>query len=144
MQAACGLAQISKLDEFILARNNNFKYLNSHLNELKDFFILPQPTTNSEPSWFGYLLTLKDNIKFSRNDLVQFLNEKKIGTRLLFAGNVTKQPYFINQDHRIIKDLKNTDKVMKDSFWLGVYPGLNKNHLDYVIENIREFVKKKK
>ena len=144
MQAACGLAQISKLDEFILARNNNFKYLNSHLNELKDFFILPQSTTNSEPSWFGYLLTLKDNIKFSRNDLVQFLNEKKIGTRLLFAGNVTKQPYFINQDYRIIKDLKNTDKVMKDSFWLGVYPGLNKNHLDYVIENIREFVKKNK
>ena len=82
MQAACGLAQISKLDGFILARNNNFKYLNTHLNELKDFFILPQPTTNSEPSWFGYLLNLKDIIKFSRNDLVQFLKEKKICIRL--------------------------------------------------------------
>jgi CDP-6-deoxy-D-xylo-4-hexulose-3-dehydrase len=144
MQAACGLAQIDKLDKFILSRNSNFSYLNLHLNELKDFFILPQPTVNSEPSWFGYLLTIKDNMRISRNSLVQFLNEKKIGTRLLFAGNVTKQPYFINQKYRIFKNLDNTDKVMKDSFWLGVYPGLNKNHLDYVIENIRQFIKKNK
>ena len=141
MQAACGLAQLKKIDGFIKKRLENFNYLYSLFSKLYDYFILPEKTKNSEPSWFGFLLTIKDE-KINRNELLKFLDEKKIGTRLLFSGNVTKQPYMLDKKYIIHKNLKNTDKVMNDSFWLGVYPGLDKVHLDYIYNSVVEFLKK--
>ena len=141
MQAACGLAQLNKLEKFIKRRLENFNYLYSLFSQLNDYFILPEKTKNSEPSWFGFLLTIKDE-KINRNELLKFLDKKKIGTRLLFSGNVTKQPYMLDKKYIIHKNLKNTDKVMNDSFWLGVYPGLDKVHLDYIYNSVVEFLKK--
>ena len=141
MQAACGLAQLKKIDGFIKKRLDNFNYLYQLFSKLSNYFILPEKTKNSEPSWFGFLLTIKEN-KIDRNELLKFLDEKKIGTRLLFSGNVTKQPYMLDKKYIIHKDLTNTDKVMNDSFWLGVYPGLEKKHLDYVYSTVQEFIKK--
>jgi CDP-6-deoxy-D-xylo-4-hexulose-3-dehydrase len=142
MQAACGLAQLGKIEKFVKKRLENFNYIYQLFSDLEDYFILPEKTKNSEPSWFGFLLTIKDG-KLKRNDLLQFLEKKKIGTRLLFAGNVTKQPYMINKNYVIYKDLKNTDKIMNDSFWVGVYPGLEKCHLDYIYISIKEFINNK-
>ena len=141
MQAACGLAQLNKIDGFIKKRLDNFNYLYKLFSNLSNYFILPEKTKNSEPSWFGFLLTIKDN-KINRNELLKFLDEKKIGTRLLFSGNVTKQPYMLDKKYIIHQDLTNTDKVMNDSFWLGVYPVLEKKHLDYVYSTVQEFIKK--
>jgi CDP-6-deoxy-D-xylo-4-hexulose-3-dehydrase len=141
MQAACGLAQLNKLEKFIKKRLENFNYLYSLFSQLNEYFILPEKTKNSEPSWFGFLLTIKDN-KINRNELLKFLDEKKIGKRLLFSGNVTKQPYMLDKKYIIHKNLKNTDKVMNDSFWIGVYPGLDKVHLDYMYNSVIEFLKK--
>ena len=141
MQAACGLAQLKKIDRFIKKRLDNFNYLYQLFSKLSNYFILPEKTKNSEPSWFGFLLTIKEN-KLNRNELLKFLDEKKIGTRLLFSGNVTKQPYMLDKKYIVHKDLINTDKVMNDSFWLGVYPGLEKKHLDYVYSTVQEFIKK--
>jgi len=141
MQAACGLAQLNKIEGFIKKRLDNFNYLYELFSKLSDYFILPEKTNNSEPSWFGFLLTIKEN-KLNRNGLLKFLDEKKIGTRLLFSGNVTKQPYMLDKKYIIHKDLTNTDKVMNDSFWLGVYPGLEKKHLDYIYSTVQEFIKK--
>jgi len=141
MQAACGLAQLKKIDGFIKKRLDNFNYLYQLFSKLSNYFILPEKTKNSEPSWFGFLLTIKEN-KLNRNELLKFLDEKKIGTRLLFSGNVTKQPYMLDKKYIVHKDLINTDKIMNDSFWLGVYPGLEKKHLDYVYSTVQEFIKK--
>jgi CDP-6-deoxy-D-xylo-4-hexulose-3-dehydrase len=141
MQAACGLAQLNKIEVFIKKRLDNFNYLYKLFSNLSNYFILPEKTKNSEPSWFGFLLTIKDN-KINRNELLKFLDEKKIGTRLLFSGNVIKQPYMFGKKYIIHKSLKNTDKVMNDSFWLGVYPGLERKHLDYVYSIVQEFIKK--
>ena len=141
MQAACGLAQLKKIDGFIKKRLDNFNYLYQLFSKLSNYFILPEKTKNSEPSWFGFLLTIKEN-KLNRNELLKFLDEKKIGTRLLFSGNVTKQPYMLDKKYIVHKDLINTDKVMNDSFWLGVYPGLEKKHLDYIYSSVQEFIKK--
>jgi CDP-6-deoxy-D-xylo-4-hexulose-3-dehydrase len=141
MQAACGLAQLKKIDRFIKKRLDNFNYLYQLFSKLSNYFILPEKTKNSEPSWFGFLLTIKEN-KLNRNELLKFLDEKKIGTRLLFSGNVTKQPYMLDKKYIVHKDLINTDKVMNDSFWLGVYPGLEKKHSDYVYSTVQEFIKK--
>jgi len=141
MQAACGLAQLNKIEMFIKKRVENFDYLHKIFSNLEDYFILPKKTKNSEPSWFGFLLTVKDG-KLKRNDLLKFLDERKIGTRLLFAGNVTKQPYMVNKKYVIHKNLNNTDKIMNDSFWVGVYPGLDRRHLDYIYLSINEFLKK--
>ena len=143
MQAACGLAQLNKIEKFIKKRAENFNYLHKIFSDFEDYFILPKKTKNSEPSWFGFLLTIKDE-KFKRNDLLKFLEERKIGTRLLFAGNITKQPYMVNKKYIIHKNLKNTDKIMNDSFWVGVYPGLDKKHLDYICLSINHFIKKNK
>lgn len=142
MQAACGLAQLSKIEKFVKKRLDNYNYLYELFSNLKNYFVLPEKTKNSEPSWFGFLLTIKDR-KLKRNDLLEFLEKRKIGTRLLFAGNVTKQPYMINKKYVIYKDLKNTDKIMNDSFWVGVYPGLEKEHLDYIYVSIKEFINNK-
>jgi CDP-6-deoxy-D-xylo-4-hexulose-3-dehydrase len=139
MQAACGLAQLEKVEGFIAKRRENFKLLTERLSSLEEFFHLPIATPNSNPSWFGYILTLKDGCGVSRVDLLRFLDQNKIGSRLLFAGNLTRQPYFEGIEHRVVGELTNTDKTMNDSFWIGLYPGLNQNHFDFVGEKLEEF-----
>jgi len=135
IQAAIGLAQLDRLDSFVENRRKNWKYLYKNLKELEEFFLFPKPTENSDPSWFGFAITIKDNSPISRNDLVAKLNERKIGTRLLFGGNLLRQPAFIGTPRRVVGDLKNSDTVMNQTFWIGVWPGLTEQMLDYVIEN---------
>jgi CDP-4-dehydro-6-deoxyglucose reductase, E1 len=137
MQAACGLAQLERLPEFIEKRNANFAYLKNKLSKYSKFIELPEATPNSSPSWFGFPMTLKEGV--SRVEFIQHLENHKIGTRLLFAGNLTKQPYFQDVVYRISGDLTNTDITMNQTFWVGVYPGLDKIHLDYITEKIEEF-----
>ena len=141
MQAACGVAQLTKLNTFINARKNNFNFLYKNLKNLEDFLILPEAEFNSEPSWFGFPLSLRENIKYRRNDLIKYLNNCKIGTRLLFAGNITKQPYMKDVNFRISGDLNNTDFVMKNTFWIGLYPGLTFQNLEYSTDRIKDFFK---
>jgi CDP-6-deoxy-D-xylo-4-hexulose-3-dehydrase len=141
MQAACGLAQLDRLEGFIKKRQENFNFLYNNLTPLEEFLILPQPEKNSEPSWFGFPLTLKKNNKYNRNDLVKYLNENKIGTRLLFSGNLTKQPYMKNINFKVHGNLKNTDLIMENTFWIGLYPGLSKEHLQYSVFIIKSFFK---
>lgn len=139
MQAAVGLAQLGHLEEFISIRKRNFNLLKNGLSNLKDKIILPVPTKNSDPSWFGFPITVREqNI---REKFINFLNEKKIGTRLIFAGNLVKQPYMKNLKFKVSGDLKNTDTIMNDSLWIGVYPGLNENMINYMVESIHEFFK---
>ena len=144
IQAAIGLAQLDRLDSFVDIRRRNWNYLYKNLNELEEFFILPNPTENSDPSWFGFAITVKDNSPISRNELVKKLNEKKIGTRLLFGGNLLRQPAFIGTPRRIVGNLKNSDIVMNQTFWIGVWPGLTERMLDYVIEIFYEIYGLKK
>jgi CDP-6-deoxy-D-xylo-4-hexulose-3-dehydrase len=139
MQAACGLAQLDKLDIFIARRRENFSYLFEKLQSLNDFVHLPIATENSNPSWFGFPITLKDNCGSNRVDLLKFLDNHKIGSRLLFAGNLTKQPYFKDIEYRIVGELTHTDKTMNDTFWIGVQPALTNDHLDFVVEKMEEF-----
>jgi len=139
MQAACGLAQLDKLDSFIEKRRRNFDYFKNRLFSLTEFIHLAEPTPNSVPSWFGFPITLKDNVGAQRVDLLRFLDENKIGSRLLFAGNVLKQPYFKNIPHRVVGSLENTDKTMNDTFWLGIYPALDEDHFEYMAEKLEEF-----
>jgi CDP-6-deoxy-D-xylo-4-hexulose-3-dehydrase len=140
MQAAVGVAQLAKLPAFIEARRRNFRLLWQGLSDLAEFFILPQATPGSEPSWFGFPITVADDAPFTRNQLVQFLEARKIGTRLLFGGNLTRQPAYQGLRHRVIESLENTDRVMHNTFWLGIYPGVSTAMLDFVIESIHEFV----
>ena len=142
MQAACGVAQLNKLDNFINLRKKNFKFLYENLKILDEFLLLPETEINSDPSWFGFPLSLKKNKKFNRNDLINHLNEKKIGTRLLFAGNIIKQPYMKDLNFKVSGDLKNTDFVMENTFWIGLYPGLTLQHLEYVISELKIYFKK--
>lgn len=139
MQAACGLAQLDKLEFFIKRRRSNFSYLRKKLESLKDFIDLPVATPNSNPSWFGFPITLKDNSGTSRVDLIKYLDSHKIGSRLLFAGNLLKQPYFKDVKYRVVGDLTYTDKTMNDTFWIGVQPSLDKVHFDFVAEKMEEF-----
>jgi CDP-6-deoxy-D-xylo-4-hexulose-3-dehydrase len=141
MQAACGLAQLDRLEGFIKKRKENFNYLYKNLKELEEFLILPEPEKNSEPSWFGFPLTLRQNKKFSRVDLISYLNANKIGTRLLFAGNLIKQPYMQNANFRVHGELKNTNLVMDNTFWLGLYPGLIFKHLEFTTNILKTFFK---
>ena len=140
MQAAVGIAQLDKLPTFIERRKQNFDFLYSHLQDLQDVLLLPEATDNSEPSWFGFLLSVKDNAPFTRNQLVQHLELKRIGTRLLFGGNLIRQPAYKGLDYRVIGDLKNTDWIMQNSFWLGLFPALTEEMLDYIVSVIRDFV----
>jgi len=139
MQAACALAQMDRLDEFVQARKDNFAYLKDRLQSCAEFLELPEATPNSDPSWFGFLVTIKPTAGIKRVDLLNFLDQNKIGTRLLFAGNLTRQPYMVGRNFRVSGGLKNTDHVMEHSFWLGTFPGLKAAHLDYIAGKIEEF-----
>jgi CDP-6-deoxy-D-xylo-4-hexulose-3-dehydrase len=140
MQAAIGVSQLKKLPTFIKIRNENEIYLSRKLKHLSDFFLLPQASEHSEPSWFGYPITIKDK-RISRNELVKFLEKNKIGTRLLFAGNLLRQPLYDHVPKRVVGDLVNTDKIMNDTFWIGVYPRIKEIHLDYIAAKIEEGIK---
>ena len=144
MQAACGLGQLKKINDFIEKRNYNFNYFQKRFKDLEEFFILPKKTINSEPSWFGFPLTIRDNKYFNRNELVKYLEQKNIHSRLLFAGNILKQPYMIGQTYKVSGKLKNTEKILFDTFWLGVFPGLDNQMLDYVVDSISEYIFSKK
>jgi CDP-6-deoxy-D-xylo-4-hexulose-3-dehydrase len=138
MQAACGLAQLGKLEYFIEKRRSNYAYLRNKLESLTDFIHLPIPTPNSNPSWFGFPITLKDDCGVSRVDVTKFLDSHKIGSRLLFAGNLLKQPYFKDVEYRVVGDLTHTEKTMNDTFWVGVQPALDEVHFDFVSEKLEE------
>ena len=142
MQAAVGVAQLKKLPTFIEARKRNFAYLKSGLKDVEDHFVLPEATPNSAPSWFGLPLLVRETAPFSRNALIDFLNGRKIGTRQLFGGNLVRQPAYANLNYRIVGDLRTSDRVMNQVFWIGVYPGLTPAMLDYVLETINEIASK--
>lgn len=139
MQAACGLAQLERAQEFIDTRKRNFDLLKTRLASLSDFIEIAEATPNSSPSWFGFPVTLKESSGVQRVDLLKFLDQNKIGTRLLFAGNLTRQPYFQNLEYRVVGELTNTDRTMNQTFWLGIYPGLDHEHFDFVGEKLEEF-----
>lgn len=143
MQAAIGLSQLKKLPEFIRKRKENFKILYEGLRDLENYFILPKATENSEPSWFGFILTIKENAPFNRNELINYLEKNKIGTRLLFAGNILRQPAFTNNDieYKVIDNLKNTDIIMERTFWIGVWPGIDEKMVQYIIDVIKKFIR---
>ena len=140
IQAAIGLAQLDRLPSFVEARKKNWKYLRDGLSKLEDFLMLPVTQEHGDPSWFGFALTVKSDSKVSRNEIVQALNERKIGTRLLFGGNLLRQPAFIDTPQRVVGTLTNTDIVMKDTFWIGVWPGLTEKMLDYMISSLHEII----
>jgi CDP-6-deoxy-D-xylo-4-hexulose-3-dehydrase len=144
MQAAIGVAQLDKLPYFIEKRKENFNKINEKIKKYEKYFIMPKATEKSDPSWFGYPLTVKDDAGFTRNELTQHLEDNNIMTRLLFAGNITKQPAYINENHRIIGDLKNTDNIMNNTFFIGVYPEIDDPQVDYIEKVFDEFFEKVK
>lgn len=139
MQAAVGVAQLEHLDDFVAARRRNFDLLKEGLRELEEFFILPEATPNSEPSWFGFVLTLREGAPFTRDQIVRHLNDKRIGTRLLFGGNLIRQPYMKGRNYRVVGSVANGDRIMHDTFWIGVYPGLDRDAIGYTLDTIRSF-----
>lgn len=144
MQAAIGCAQLEKLPNFIEARRKNWQYLREHLDGFKNVFLLPEPQANSHPSWFGFLITVKENAGFTRDEVVQYLEEKGIQTRMLFAGNLIKHPCFdemrrSGKGYRVVSTLENTDKIMNHTFWIGVYPGMSIEKLNYTIGKLEIF-----
>jgi CDP-4-dehydro-6-deoxyglucose reductase, E1 len=156
-QAAIGLSQLKKLPDFIKKRQTNFALLKSEFKKFAKYFILPEAAENSSPSWFGFWLTLKENVKFSKKELVDFLEKSGIGTRNLFAGNILRQPVFVDDEIKIrirnsgiliSSDLKeehyallpNTDAIMERSFWIGLWPGISENEIKYILNKINEFI----
>jgi CDP-6-deoxy-D-xylo-4-hexulose-3-dehydrase len=139
MQAACGLAQLERLNDFINKRKENFNFLYKNLKKLEEFLILPESEKNSDPSWFGFPLSLRKNSQFNRNDLIKYLNSHNVGTRLLFSGNLTKQPYMKDANFKVHGELKNTDFIMENTFWIGLYPGLSKDQLAYSSSIVKEY-----
>jgi CDP-6-deoxy-D-xylo-4-hexulose-3-dehydrase len=142
MQAAVGLAQLDKLDGFVEARRRNHAHLRKGLDHLREYLVLPEPTPNSEPSWFGFTLTVRDSAPFDRNAIVAELESRKIATRLLFGGNLIRQPAYAETEYRVAGDLTRTDEIMNGTFWIGCYPGLTTPMLDYMIETIDRFCKR--
>ena len=146
MQAAVGCAQLDKLPVFIEARKNNWKVLREELSDLEDILILPESADNSDPSWFGFLITVRENAGVKRDNITRYLEEQNIQTRLLFSGNILRHPCFDGiretDAYRVVGELTNTDRIMRDSFWIGVYPGMTKEKLDYMIKSIHEAVKR--
>ena len=139
MQAACGLAQMDRAAGFVQARKDNFAYMKDGLKSCEEFLILPEATPNSDPSWFGFPITLRPEANVDRVSLLTFLDQNKIGTRLLFAGNLTRQPYMIGRNYRVSGELTNTDRIMHDTLWIGVFPGLTREMMDFSISKIEEF-----
>lgn len=139
MQAACGLAQLERAAEFVAARKRNFASLKERFATLTDYLEVAEATPNSDPSWFGFPVTLKEESGVQRVDLLKYLDQNKIGTRLLFAGNLTRQPYFEGVEYRVVGDLANTDRTMNQTFWIGVQPSLNEEHFDFIVEKIEEY-----
>ena len=140
MQAACGLAQLEKASEFIQARKDNFAFLKERLKDCEEFVNLPQATEHSDPSWFGFPITLKGNCPVTRLDLLTYLDQNNVGTRLLFAGNLTRQPYMLGANYRISGDLTNTDNVMNNTFWIGVQPALTHEMLEFAVAKIESYL----
>ncbi len=138
MQAAVGLAQLDKLDEFTAARKANFRRLYEGLEDLQEHLILPEATPQSDPSWFGFPVALREGAPVDRDHILRFFNDRQIATRLLFAGNLVRQPAYLHEEHRRIGDLKNADFVMDNVFWVGVYPGLTEAMVDYMIETFHD------
>jgi CDP-6-deoxy-D-xylo-4-hexulose-3-dehydrase len=141
MQAAIGVAQLDKLDGFVAARRANFARLRAALAEHEDVLVLPEATPGSDPSWFGFPLTVRAEAPVTRTELVRFLESRKIGTRLLFGGNLLRQPAYRNVKHRVVGPLDGADRIMNSTFWVGVYPGLTEPMLDYLAESIVEGVR---
>lgn len=139
MQAAAGLAQVDRLKGFVQARKDNFRYLNERLQTLKPYLILPEATPGSDPAWFGYPITIREGAGRTRVNLLKYLDQYKIGTRMLFAGNLTRQPYFQGRQFRVVGDLTNTDTVMNRTLWVGVFPGLSREMLDYMANRLEAF-----
>jgi CDP-6-deoxy-D-xylo-4-hexulose-3-dehydrase len=144
MQASVGVAQIKKLPQFIAARKRNYSTLRAGLQDLEEFFILPEATPNSEPSWFGFSLMVRPDAPFSRAEVIRFLEERKIASRTLFGGNLVRQPAYGDVQYRTVGNLPNSDLVMNQLFWIGVYPGLTAEMLDYVIEMFHKFTAKRR
>ncbi len=142
LQASIGYKQMDKLDDFILSRKKNWEKINTFIEDKQDFFIPHMKTKNSQPSWFGYALTVKENDKFTRDDIVKYLNENRIATRLMFGGNLVRQPAYKNKKFKTYKELNNADIVMKSSFWIGVYPGLSEEMIDYILNKFDIFLTK--
>lgn len=140
MQAAVGVAQLDKLEGFVAARRANFARLHDGLADLEDVFVLPRATARSDPSWFGFPLSVREDAPISRNDLVRGLNDRQIHTRLVFAGNLLRQPAYRGIEHRVVGSLTGADFVMERAFWVGVYPALDARHIDYVAEVLRDLV----
>lgn len=140
IQAAIGLAQLKRLPNFIELRKRNWNYLSGRLQSLGDFFILPKPTEHSDPSWFGFAITVREISPKNRNEIVQALNEFKIGTRLLFGGNLLRQPAFKDTPRRVIGNLLNTDRIMNDTFWIGVWPGITIEMMDYMVDRLHQIM----
>lgn len=146
MQAAIGCAQLAKLPMFIEKRKENWQVLRTGLNDLDDVFVLPEPTINSAPSWFGFMLTVKKDAAFTRQQIVTYLEEQGIQTRMLFAGNLLKHPCFdemrkTGKGYRVVGNLRNTDVILDQTFWLGVYPGMNKDMNEYILRTIKDYIK---
>jgi CDP-6-deoxy-D-xylo-4-hexulose-3-dehydrase len=140
MQAACALAQLDRLEDFIATRKRHFSFLHERLRKCEEFLMLPEATPDSEPSWFGFPITLRPQANLRRVDLLTHLDSLRIGTRLLFAGNLTRQPYMQGRRFRQVGPLTQTDIVMNDTFWIGLHPGLNDEQLAYAADQIDQFV----
>jgi CDP-6-deoxy-D-xylo-4-hexulose-3-dehydrase len=143
MQSAIGVEQLKKLPSFIEARKKNFILLYEGLKKYEKYFILPKIETNADPSWFGFLITVRKNVGFTRDEIVKYLENNKIATRMLFAGNIIRHPSFENVKYRIVGNFKNTDFIMNSTFWVGVYPGLSSEMIDYIIDKIEKFIRKR-
>lgn len=140
MQAACGLAQLGKAAVFVQKRKDNFAFLLERLASCEEFLILPKATPQSDPSWFGFPITLRENAPVSRVELLQYLDQNKVGSRLLFAGNLTRQPYMIGRNYRVSGDLRNTDIVMSNTFWIGVQPALTQDMMEFAASRIEAYL----